>query len=204
MTPTPSPEALLDNTFERLFAVMQSDRFRGSSGIGNEVSLFIQPYEIGAQEAVEKRIRALHSRLSSNGVGVLSIHLLELVEEITSRDDRLKRLLEREPTFTREKMLSTMARWTDAKDHLIPAMKSKFDSEDWEITLIKGCGAVFPFLRTHTILEGLQSSMDQRPVVFFFPGEYQHREAAGSDLRLFGKLSHKGYYRAFNLDHYHL
>lgn len=204
MTSALPSDSELDATFERLFSVMQSEQFLTSSGIGNEVSLFVQPYQIEVQDAVEKRIKALHSRLSSKGLGVLSINLLELVAEFTSRDDRLKRLLEKEPTFTRDKMLSTMARWTDAKDHLIPAMKSKFDSQDWEITLVYGCGAVFPFLRTHTILEGLQSGMDKRPVVFFFPGEYQHREAAGSDLRLFGKLSHKGYYRAFNLDHYHL
>ena len=183
---------------------MQSERFLTSTGIGNEVSLFVQPYEIEVQDPVEKRIKALASRLSAKGLGVLCINLLELVAEFTSREDRLKRLLEKEPTFTRDKMLSTMARWTDAKEHLVPAMKAKFDAEKWDITLVYGCGSVFPFLRTHTILENLQSDMDKRPIVFFFPGEYQHREAAGSDLRLFGKLSHKGYYRAFNLDHYHL
>lgn len=194
----------LDATFERLFAVMGSEPFLTSTGITSEVNLFIQPYPIELQNAVEKRIHSLANRLSAQGRDVLSIHLLELVREFTSRDDRLPRLLEKEATFTRAKMLSTMARWTDPKDHLIPAMREKFDAAPWEVTLVHGCGAVFPFLRTHTILENLQADMDTRPIVFFFPGEYQHREAAGSDLRLFGKLSHKGYYRAFNLDHYFL
>jgi hypothetical protein len=46
--------------------------------------------------------------------------------------------------------------------------------------------------------------MVDHPVVMFFPGEYRHREGTGSSLSLFGRLEHKGYYRAFNLDHYHL
>lgn len=183
---------------------MRSEPFLSSSGIGNEVALYIQPYQIEAQNAVEKRITALASRLAAKGQSVLTIDLLELVADFTSKEDRLKRLLEKEDTFSRDKMLSTLARWTDAKDHLIPALKARLDAEDWDLVLIHGCGSVFPFLRTHTILENLQTHMDKRPIIFFFPGEYQHREAAGSDLRLFGRLSHKGYYRAFNLDHYHL
>ena len=41
---------------------MQSERFLTSTGIGNEVSLFVQPYEIEVQDPVEKRIKALASR----------------------------------------------------------------------------------------------------------------------------------------------
>lgn len=199
----PSDPAL-EGTFDRLFEIMRTVPFRQSTGIGNEVPLYIQPYPIEAQSAVEKRVKALAARLSSDGQCVLMIHLLELVCELTADNDRLKRLLEKEPTMPKAKLMSTMARWTDVKEHLVPAIQSKFESVNWDVTFIHGCGAVFPFLRTHSILENLQTSMDRRPVVFFFPGEYQHREAAGSDLRLFGCLSHKGYYRAFNLDHYHL
>lgn len=194
----------LDQTFERLAGIMLSDQFLQSSTIDGEVPLFIQPYDIRIQTGVEKRIAALVSRLSGKGKCVLSINLLELVAEFTSKEGRLQRLLEMEPTFTRAKMLSTMSRWTDSKTHLVPAIIEKFAAVDWDLTLIYGCGAVFPYIRTHTVMENLQMHMDKRPVVFFFPGEYQHREAAGSELRLFGKLSHRGYYRAFNLDHYHL
>ena len=65
-------------------------------------------------------------------------------------------------------------------------------------------GSVFPFIRTHTLLENIQPAMCGHPVVMFFPGDYCHSEGTGSSLSLFGRLEHKGYYRAFNLDHYHL
>ena len=194
----------LDQTFDRLFEIMQSKPFLQSNGIGNEVPLYIQPYPIDSQDKVMKRIKALNSRLSTAGYDILQMDLLELVAEITSKGDRLQRLIEKEPSMPREKMLSTMARWTDAKEHLVPAMKARFSACNWQVALISGCGSVYPFLRTHSILENLQTDMDTRPVVFFFPGEYKHREAAGSELSLFSRLSHKGYYRAFNLDHYHL
>lgn len=202
-TAAPS-ESELDQTFDRLFSIMQSDPFLQSNGIGNEVPLYIQPYAIEVQEGIDKRIKALYARLQTQGQDILRIHLLELVAEITGPKDRLKRLLEKEPSMPRAKMLSTMTRWTDAANHIVPAIKAKLESKQWHATLIHGCGSVFPFLRTHGILESLQKDMDVSPIVFFFPGDYQHREAAGSDLRLFGRLSHKGYYRAFNLDHYHL
>ena len=204
MNSTAPTDSELDKTFDRLFEIMQSQPFLNSSGIGNEVPIYIQPYAIAAQGKVDARIAALTSRLASGGANILSIDLLELVFEFTSKGDRLQKLLEKETTLKRDHMLSIMARWTDAKEHLVPAIREKIDSANCDITLVSGCGSVFPFLRTHTILENLQPVMDKKPMVFFFPGEYQHRDAAGSELRLFGCLSHKGYYRAFNLDHYHL
>jgi hypothetical protein len=197
-------ESSITAIFEKLFEVMQSDRFLQSDGLGNEVPLYIQPYPAAAQNLVDTGIQALTQRLTAAGENVLSINLLEMVYEMTSEGNRLQRLLEKEPTMDPEKMLSTMARWTDAKEHLVPAITARFASQEWRVAIIHGCGAVFPYLRIHTILENLQPHMDSRPVVFFFPGEYMNREAAGSELRLFGCLPHKGYYRAFNLDHYHL
>lgn len=199
-----STETELDQTFDRLYDIMRSEPFQSSTGIGNEVPLYIQPYPIAAQNTVEKRVKALHSRLATAGQEVLSINLLELVFEITSEGNRLKRLLEQESSYSRQKALSTMVRWTDPKTVIVPAMRQKMNAVNYDTVLVHGCGSVFPFLRTHFILENFQVDMEKNPIVFFFPGEYQHRDASGSDLRLFGCLSHKGYYRAFNLDHYHL
>lgn len=197
-------ESELDEIFDRLFTIMTSEKFLRSEGLGKEVPLYIQPYAIERQSGIEKRIRALSKRIAAEGKCVHTIELLELVQSITSPGDRLKRLLEKEPSMPRDKMLATMARWTDPKQHLVPAMTQQIEDAKSDVTLVHGCGSVYPFLRTHTILENLQAAMEAKPIVFFFPGEYRHREAAGSDLSLFGQLTYKGYYRAFNLDHYHL
>lgn len=52
MTASIPTESELDQRFERLFKIMGSDHFLQTSGIGNEVPLFIQPYEIQVQDAV--------------------------------------------------------------------------------------------------------------------------------------------------------
>lgn len=76
-----------------------------------------------------------------------------------------------------------------------------------QLTFLLGAGRVYPFLRTHTILEALQPAMTRHPIVLFFPGDYV-QESNGSALLLFGaqpspKLS-RPYYRAINLAHYRL
>ena len=82
------------------------------------------------------------------------------------------------------------------------------EGEGTQLTLITGPGRIFPFLRTHTILESLQPAMLRHPVVIFFPGEYAQDPTGGSHLRLFGSIPspriNNPYYRATNLDHYRL
>jgi hypothetical protein len=78
------------------------------------------------------------------------------------------------------------------------------EDEHVKLTLLSGVGHIFPFLRAHTLLDSIQPAMMEHPVVLFFPGEYTQTEGLGSQLRLFGSLPSKGYYRAFNLDHYRL
>ncbi len=190
--------------FSRLFDILVSERFLKMEGTGNEVPMFLKPYRIETETQVQSEIRALVSRLRNRGLNVLDINLLDFVAELLTPRDRLKRLLEQEPTYTKVKLLDFMRRNTDPKSKLVPAIAERFAESDHDITVIHGVGAVFPFLRTHSMLENLQPAMVQHPVVMFFPGEYHHRDGAGSSLHLFGRLEHRGYYRAFNLDHYHL
>lgn len=194
----------IEAEFSDLFDILTSQRFLRMEGTGNEVPMFIKPYAIETESKVQSEIGALVSRLRNQGLNVLEIDLLDLVAEILAPRDRLKRLLEKEKSYTKSKLLDTMRRFTDPKSALVPAISKRFQETDHDLTIIKGVGAVFPFLRTHSMLENLQPAMMRHPVVMFFPGEYHHRDGSGSALHLFGRIEHRGYYRAFNLDHYHL
>jgi len=48
------------------------------------------------------------------------------------------------------------------------------------VTLLTGVGRVFPFLRTHTLLESLQPAMMRHPLILFFPGQYIQEPGIGS------------------------
>jgi hypothetical protein len=77
-----------------------------------------------------------------------------------------------------------------------------------QLTLITGSGRLFPFLRTHTILESLQPAMLRHPIVIFLPGRYEQDPSGRSHLQLFGSIPsaeiHNPYYRASNMDHYRI
>jgi hypothetical protein len=73
--------------------------------------------------------------------------------------------------------------------------------EEYEVMFITGVGEVFPYIRSHTVLNNLQSTAKYRPTVMFFPGEYTHSAETGASLNLFGRLHDDNYYRAFNIYH---
>ncbi len=68
-----------------------------------------------------------------------------------------------------------------------------------DMIFITGVGEVFPYLRTHAVLNNLQSILSTKPVIIFFPGEYQYDPVRGSTLDLFGRMHNDRFYRAFNL-----
>ena len=140
------------------------------------------------------------------------VDLFDMVLDLISSSGRLERAVKSESAMSKRKMLEMLNNMSDPQTQLIPRLSQIIGAPDIKVSLIKGVGHVYPFLRTHTILESLQPAMMKHPVVMFFPGEYTHEESGASQLRLFGQLidppqSHrftKAYYRAFNLDHYRI
>jgi hypothetical protein len=66
--------------------------------------------------------------------------------------------------------------------------------KDLDLLIVKGVGAVYPMLRTHTLLSALHPHMRDTPLLMLYPGRYD-----GQSLRLFSKLTDDNYYRAFSL-----
>ena len=56
-------------------------------------------------------------------------------------------------------------------------------------------------MRTHNVLNNLQTVVTDRPLVVFFPGAYETSPEMGFRLSLFGKFPGP-YYRAFKLEDY--
>ena len=63
-----------------------------------------------------------------------------------------------------------------------------------DVLLITGIGKVYPFMRSHKILDNIQHIFADIPVLMLYPGTFD-----GQDLGLFGKFLDGHYYRAFNL-----
>ena len=78
---------------------------------------------------------------------------------------------------------------------LLPAIEQHVQDSVAQVYLLTGIGEVYPFLRSHTVLNNLHRLVAKAPLVAFFPGTY-----SGRQLKLFGLLTDDNYYRAFNLD----
>ena len=93
----------------------------------------------------------------------------------------------------------------DPEAHLIPQIASLIEAnKDHHAMFLSGVGEIYPYIRSHTILNNLQSTAKQQPTVLFFPGTYTHSVEAGASLDLFGRLRDDKYYRAFNILHYNV
>jgi hypothetical protein len=175
-------------------------------GLANEVPIFVQTYDPSQEDGVRRLIDALAGRLRSTGLTVATLDLFTLVLEELEEHGVLDDLLKNEPVFQKVELLETLQNYSDPKTHLIPRLIHEIGSDPTQLTLLSGAGRVYPFLRSHTILESLQPAMLHQPVVLFFPGEYTQDPTGGSYLRLFGSRPspriYNPYYRAMNLDHY--
>ena len=81
------------------------------------------------------------------------------------------------------------------------AIAAKMAVTEHEVLFLSGVGEVFPYIRSHNVLNNLQSTAKEKPTVMFFPGAYTHSLESGASLDLFARLHDDKYYRAFNIFH---
>jgi hypothetical protein len=191
----------MQDRFQHLFAVISSQRFLNKQGLGNEVPFFICPFRPEEAVAMERLQRQLINRLEQAGVPVLEINLYDLSIEILKERDVWSRILEIEESVSKEQLKELLQGVLDPEAHLIPAIAAKLASLDFEVLFLSGVGEVFPYIRSHNILNNLQSTAKEKPTVMFFPGTYTHSLESGASLDLFGRLHDDKYYRAFNIFH---
>lgn len=191
---------------EHLFSTLSHPDFLAMKGLANEVPIFLHTYEPQQEDAVRRMAANLASRLRTSGIPLVVVDLFDLVLGQLEEEERLQQILDKEATIGKQKLLELLRNLSDPKTRLIPRLMKQIGDGNVKLTLLTGIGRVFPFLRTHTVLESLQPAMMRHPVVMFFPGNYTQEQGVGSQLRLFGSMAnpplYRPYYRAFNLEHY--
>ncbi len=187
---------------EHLFSVVTSERFLTKQGLGNEVPFFICPYP--AQEGlsmVEDR-KALVTRIEHAGVKVLDLSLYDLAFDILRDRGILDEILDIEAETDKGEIKELLQSVLDPQAHLIPRIGDAIAATPHDVIFLSGVGEVYPFIRSHNVLNNLQSTAKDRPTLLFFPGSYTHALATGASLDLFGRLHDDKYYRAFNILNY--
>ena len=204
----------LANRFDHLVRVIGSERFLLMRGLNNDLPFYICEYHAGEATEMQRLQRQLINTLqnlsvpalSGRGVKVLDINLYDLcIELLKAREgsaagSRLwDEILAVEADTEKDGLLELLQNVLSIKEYLIPAIAERLQQTEFDVLFLSGIGEIFPYIRSHNVLNNLQSTAKTKPTVLFFPGEYRHSLEQGASLELFGLLHDDKYYRAFNI-----
>jgi hypothetical protein len=181
--------------FEHLFEVISSKRFLNMEALGGEIPFFISAYDPQQELEVKAAIALLINKLGTSGVPVMELNLYDLVCEIMEEKGGMERMFRLEKAKSKEKFLRALQSSLNMHEVMMPRIKDKIERSNAKAYFLTGIGLVFPFIRSHNVLNNLQNVAKEAPTVAFFPGEYD-----GHSLNLFELLKDDNYYRAFNID----
>ena len=204
----------LANRFDHLVRVIGSERFLLMRGLNNDLPFYICEYRAGEATEMQRLQRQLINTLqnlsvpalSGRGVKVLDINLYDLcIELLKAREgsaagSRLwDEILAVEADTEKDGLLELLQNVLSIKEYLIPAIAERLRQTEFDVLFLSGIGEIFPYIRSHNVLNNLQSTAKDKPTILFFPGEYRHSLEQGASLELFGLLHDDKYYRAFNI-----
>ena len=181
--------------FNHLYKVISSQRFLSKESLGGEIPFFISSYNAIQELEVKDSIKRLIKKLETAGVPVLEINLYDLVCEILEEKGGIDRIFRVEKAKSKEKFLRALQSSLNIHQVLMPIIDKKIKENEGKVYFLTGIGLVFPYIRSHNVLNNLQNIAKEAPTVAFFPGDYN-----GHSLNLFGLLKDDNYYRAFNID----
>ena len=187
---------------EHLYRVITSERFLTKQGLGNEVPFFICPFP--AEEGltmIEDRLDLIE-RIGHAGVTALDLSLYDISLGLLEERGILEDVLAAETDMEKSELRELLQGVLDVHEHLIPKIAEAIAARPHDVIFMSGVGEVYPYIRSHNVLNNLQSTAKDKPTVLFFPGSYTHSTATGGSLDLFGLLHDDKYYRAFNILNY--
>ena len=186
----------LEERLNHILPRITSRDFLDSKGLGNEIGFWIFDYpperELDVRDFLAGTVLPALAK-AVPAVQTATVDLLQLVTGLLEERKLLDKTLEMQKTKGNDSTLAAL-RSVLKEDKLAQKIASQFQIEALDLLMLTGVGAVYPMLRTHTLLSALHPIMGTTPLLMFFPGRYD-----GHSLRLFNTLTEDHYYRAFRL-----
>ena len=189
---------MTDSLTQRLNEILPritKNKFLSGKGLGNEIPFYIFDYPPEEELRIRKHIQFLLAHIPKHkpGLQVKHINLFDLVIDDLRQRNLLERALQMQSEKGDEKLKKAL-RGPLKSEKLVQIFAEASQPQDQDLVLLSGVGSVWPLVRSHNLLNNLQTVMGQTPLVMFYPGRYD-----GQTLRLFGKVKSNPYYRAFRL-----
>lgn len=179
--------------FNTLFDIITADDFLKMKNLSGEVPFHVFTYSPSDELSVSNAIDGLGKKIANKGYNVLDLNLYQLLIELLDRELGLEEVFELEKEMNKRDFKEAMLSTIHFDEVFLPEIKERINNSDSDLYFITGVGLAYPLIRSHKILNNIQSIAVSSPTIIFYPGEYD-----GKYLRLFGRLK-KNYYRAFKL-----
>ena len=168
-----------------------------SPGMAGELKFAIFDYEPKNELRIRKEVDKI---VQANPI-IKKFDLYEMMIELIKEEAYFDNIIDVERDYPKDVMLTQVFQPLLALEQednpIIRKFRESVEDDGQSIILIGGVGKVYPIIRSHTILNNLQSVFRNNPVVMLYPGTYDSNQKM--TLRLFDKLDDDNYYRAFNL-----
>jgi len=178
---------------DRMISVDSLTRY----GTANDLKFYIFDYSPKDELIIRKEIKKLKSR----NPNIVEFDLYEMMLDIIEEEGYLEDILRMETDYEKDLFLrevfQPLLSVEEDNNSFLDKFKSGVPDDGKSIVLITGVGKAFPIIRSHTILNNLQSIFRNNPVVMMYPGRYETKSSM--TLRIFELLDDDNYYRAFPL-----
>ena len=187
----------LDEKLRKIEEVISNENFRKNKGLSNEVGYYIFDYPAEEELKVRNYLENLKKRNTENPQGYeLKIYdVYDIMIDLIEEEGLLEDCIEMEENEGLDYLISAVndILRIDYDDNYFNTYIEE-NTPDNSVVFITGVGKIFPFVRSHGILNKLHLIFDRAPVVLFYPGKYD-----GQSLMLFSEFKDDNYYRAFPL-----
>ena len=178
---------------DRMISVEALTRY----GTANDLRFYIFDYAPTDELLVRKETKKLKDR----NPDIVEFDLYEMMLQIIEEEGYMEDVIRMEKDYDKDLLLrevfQPLLSVEEEENAFLDKFKDSVTDDGNSIVLITGVGKAFPVVRSHTILNNLQSIFRRNPVVMMYPGRYEIKEKM--TLRLFERLDDDNYYRAFPL-----
>lgn len=166
-------------------------------GTANDLKFYIFDYNPKEELLIRREVKKLKER----NPDIVEFDLFEMMLKIIEDEGYMDDILRMETDYKKDLMLrevfQPLLSVEEEVNSFLEMFKTGVVDDGKSIVLITGVGKSFPIIRSHTILNNLQSIFRRNPVVMMYPGRYEIKHSM--TLRLFERLDDDNYYRAFPL-----
>lgn len=178
---------------DRMISVVSLTRY----GTANDLKFYIFDYAPKDELIIRKEVKKLKSRNPDIVEFDLYEMMLDIIEEEGYLEDIHRMEVDYEKDLLLREVFQSLLSVEEDDNSFLQKFKTGVPDDGKSIVLITGVGKAFPIIRSHTVLNNLQSIFRCNPVVMMYPGRYEIKNAM--TLRLFERLDDDNYYRAFPL-----